>query len=201
MMRRLRSSLKPVFSFAMSKPSPEACLQIPSSPILAMFILIYNSHNSSPVAVFDLKKKRFLSNHLGLGLGGSLSSDLAYHECHGYKASVSNLAQLPRTARGGIEAGSVPLRLPLDSLQAVLTKALTSKGRPPGDLLRPLRGGLTAENRYQKDKIITDTVIASAISLRTDGHTWATTANALGVQVAALKTAHRRSLQQTPCVS
>ena len=157
-----------------------------------MFISIYTPNRVTPSAVFDLKKKRFISNPLGLGFSGSLSADLAHHECHGYKASVSSLEKLPRNTRGSIEAKQIPVRLALESLQATLATALKPRGRKAGNPALPLRGGLTTDNRHQRPKVITEGLLKSAFDLRAEGHPWRVVATALGVGMAALKTAHQR---------
>jgi hypothetical protein len=161
-----------------------------------MYIVIYSPHIltcSEPVAIFDLTKKRFTLNLLGLGVGGNLSTDLAHHVCHGYKASVSNLAKLPRNTRGTIEAKAIPTRLPTESLQAALAAALKPRGRKAGEPAKPLRGGLTAENRHQRPKVVTDGVLQRASVLRAEGHTWKTVAASLGVGFEALKKATQRA--------
>lgn len=157
-----------------------------------MYISIYNSCHSIPVAIFDLKKKRFISNHLGLGCGGSLSADLAQHGCHGYKSSMIDLNKLPRNTRGAIEASFIPTRIPLEELQVSLLAAMSRGGQQQGDRVKPLRGGLTPENRFQRIKVITDQLVKCATDLRAEGHTWRVIAASLGVGIAALKTAHQR---------
>jgi hypothetical protein len=165
-----------------------------------MFISIYSSRHSQPIALFDLKKKRFITNQLGLGVIAPLATDLAHHECHGYKASVANLDKLPRNSRGAILAKEFPLKLSLEELQTVLPDAL--KPRPErqvadavtGEPAKALRGGLTPENRYRRPKVITDQMLTSAAELRSEGHTWRIVANALGVGMSAIKWAYQKML-------
>lgn len=165
-----------------------------------MFISIYSPRHFQPIALFDLKKKRFIANPLGLGVSATLVSDLAHHECHGYKASASNLDKLPRNSRGAIPTKEFPLKLSLEELQTVLTDAL--KPRPErltaslikGEPAKALRGGLTPENRYQRAKVITDQMLASAAELRSEGHAWRIVANALGVGMSAIKWAYQKML-------
>lgn len=157
-----------------------------------MYLIIYTPNRVTPSAVFDLKKKRFIANSLGLGASGCLYADLAHFECHGYKASVSNLDKLPRTTRGFIETKEIPVRLPLDALQATLAEALKPRISKSGNTAKPLRGGLTPTNRFQKLKVITDLMVSRATELRTEGFTWRTVAGSLGVGLSALKTAYRR---------
>jgi hypothetical protein len=165
-----------------------------------MFISIYSPRDSQPIALFDLKKKRFITNHLGLGVIAPLATDLAHHECHGYKASVSNLDKLPRNSRGAILTKEFPLKLSLEELQAVLTDALKPRHeRLPatpvaGEPAKALRGGLTPVNRYQRAKLISDQMLISAAELRSEGHTWRIVANALGVGMSAIKWAYQKML-------
>lgn len=163
-------------------------MSVPSKKV-PMYISIYNSHHSLPVAVFDLKKRRFISNRLGLGLGGALSADLAYHECHGYKSPLVDLSKLPRNTRGCIDAKWVPKRMDTEKLQSVLPAAVV-KGEK--QTATGLKGGLTPENRFQKAKIITEQHLKRASELRAEGHPWRIVADALDVSISAIKTAHQR---------
>tara|TARA_B110000971_G_scaffold71124_1_gene72948 strand:+ start:169 stop:696 length:528 start_codon:yes stop_codon:yes gene_type:complete len=165
-----------------------------------MFISIYSPRYSKPIALFDLKKKRFITNPLGLGVLGTLAADLSHHECHGYKASVANLDKLPRNSRGAIITKEFPLKLSLEELQTVLADALKlrPKGLPAGlakgESAKALRGGLTPENRYQRPKVITDQMLTSAAELRSEGHTWRIVANSLGVGMSAIKWSYQKML-------
>jgi hypothetical protein len=160
----------------------------PSENSITMFILIFNSKHTTPIAVFDLKKKHFIHNPFVLGALGALVEDLAFHGCHGYKANLVNLDKLPRNRQGFILDKAIPKRLTLEELQAALTEALKPRpGVVRSEPLKGLRGGLTPENRYQRPKIITDQMLISAAELRGEGHTWRVVANALGVGMSAIK--------------
>ena len=159
-----------------------------------MFLLVYIPNNPVPVAVFDIKAKRFKSNILGLGLGGNLSIDLAHHEAYGYRASVADLAKLPRNTRGNnVEAKAIPLRLDTEALQAAFTAALKPTSRKPGEPARALRGGLTEANRHQRAKLVTDAMLERASALRADGLAWKSVAASLGIHFETLKTAQKRA--------
>lgn len=169
----------------------------PSEKPITMFISIFNANHTTPIAVFDLKKKHFIDNPFGLGALGTLVEDLAFHGCHGYKAIVANLDKLPRNRQGVILEKAYPSRLSLEDLQAALTDALTP--RPSAVKSEPakgLRGGLTPENRYQRPKVITDHMLVTATELRDGGFTWKTVANALGVGRSAIKWAYQKMLSK-----
>ena len=164
-----------------------------------MFIFILNANHSQPIATFDLKKKRFIDNRLHIGVLGTLAADLAYHGCYGYKSSYTSLDKLPRTSRGLIDPKAVPVRLSLDQLQVILPEALKPRPRlkaGASEAPKALRGGLTPENRYQRPKVITDPMLASATELRAEGHTWKIVAVALGVGTSAIKWSHQKMLSQ-----
>lgn len=176
-----------------AKEAPQAPFVFPRA---ARFIVIYTPQylgNAEPVAVFDLKKMVFKPNLLGLGVGGTLHADIGYHECYGYVSPVADLAKLPRNPRGDIEAKARPVRLTTEELQAALAAALTPRGRKAGEPPRPLRGGLTAGNRHQRPKLISDRMLQRAAELRAEGTPWRIVANAVGVNFEALKTAFRRA--------
>ena len=173
----------------------------PSENPTIMFISIFNVNHTTPIAVFDTKKKHFIDNPFGLGALGTLVEDLAFHGCHGYKAIVANLDKLPRNRQGVILQKAIPSRLSLEDLQAALTDALMQgpsvvKSEPA----KGFRGGLTPENRYQRPKVITDQMLVAATELRDDGFTWKTVANALGVGRSAIKWAYQKMLSRVATV-
>lgn len=157
-----------------------------------MFAIIYSPKLTTPSAAFDLKKKRFISNLLGLGSSGSLYADLAHFECHGYKAAVANLDKLPRNTRGNIEAKAVLTRLSIEALQALLAKALKSRAQKAQGAALPLRGGLTPANRHLRSRIVTDDMVSKATQLRAEGHPWRIIASSFGIGISAIKWAHRQ---------
>lgn len=164
-----------------------------------MFVFIYTANHSQPIALFDLKRKRFIDNRLHLGVRGALAADLAHHGCYGYKSSYASLGKLPRTSRGLIDPKAVPVRLSLEQLQVILPEALKVRPRLEAAPIEPpkaLRGGLTADNRYQRPKVITDPMLVSATELRAEGHTWKIVAAALGVGTSAIKWSHQKMLSQ-----
>lgn len=163
-----------------------------------MFISVYTASHSQPVALFDLKRKRFIDNRLRLGVQDTLADDLAYHGCYGYKSAYASLDKLPRSNRGLIDPKAVPERLSLEQLQAIVPEALKPRPRIESAPVeaKALRGGLTPENRYQRPKLITDPMLASATALRAEGHTWRIVANALGVGMSAIKWSHQKMLSQ-----
>jgi hypothetical protein len=161
-----------------------------------MFIQIYNHARTTPVAVFNTTSKKFTLNPLGLGLGGYLSADLSHHDCYGYKSKLPDLAKLPRNSRGAIEAKFIPTRLSLEALQEALTAALKPRTKRP----HPACGLFTAETRYQRPKKVSEAAVLEATKLRAEGFTWKVVADALGVGLESIKTAHKRmtSVQESP---
>ena len=158
-----------------------------------MFFIVYIPNNPAPVAVFDIKAKRFKANRLGLGLGGNLPIDIAHHEAYGYRASVADLTKLPRNTRGNVEAKAFPVRLDTESLQAAFVAALKPRRRKAGEPARALRGGLTEANRHQRAKLVTDDMLERTSVLRADGLAWKAIAASLGVNFESLKTARKRA--------
>ena len=59
-----------------------------------------------------------------------------------------------------------------------------------------LRGGLTEENRFVKEKVITPAMLKRGAKLKAEGHSWKIVAESLGVNYSALKTAFLRASPQ-----
>lgn len=159
-----------------------------------MYLTIFQPLPSGPrvVAVYDLSRRRFLSNRFI-----TCPADIEHFDLYGYRSAHPELlnAKLPRNRQGEILSTSRPVKVCGTEVADILWPKPKADGRGKAEaskanLRHPSR---LTEVRYQKPRTITDEIIARAADMKAKGVSWSQIGEALGMNPTSIRLAIRRN--------